>query len=122
MWQATVFSIGILSDNRHAWGSRPFIIAGTCKREGRDRHVQLISTVIEACNAEMSTIGCPIFSIASDGESCRGSALTKLTHVCPLEPDSELFTLLGKLCLMNTLVGDNDITADKDPKHVLKRC
>jgi hypothetical protein len=122
MRQATVFSIGILSENRLVQGSRPFIIAGTCKQERSDRHAQLISLVIEACNTEMSTIGCPLFSIASDGESCRGSALTTLTHVHPLEAESKLFALLGKLCLMNVLVGDNDITADKDPKHVIKCC
>ncbi|KAH9028203.1 hypothetical protein EDB85DRAFT_2074647 [Lactarius pseudohatsudake] len=91
---ATVFSIGILSEDRHAWGSRPFIVTGTCKREDRDRHAELISTVIEACNAE-------------NGESRRGSALTKLTHIRPLDPDSELHALLGNLRLMT----------DKDPKH-----
>ncbi|KAH9008274.1 hypothetical protein EDB84DRAFT_1671878 [Lactarius hengduanensis] len=120
--EATVFSIGILSEDRLTWGSRPFVIAGTCKREGCDRHAQLISTVIKACNAEGSMIGCPLFSIASDGESRRGSALTKLTHIRPLDPDSELHVLLGNLRLMNLLVGNNDITADKDPKHVMKRC
>ena len=104
------------------WGSRPFLIAGTCKREGADRHVQLISTVIDACNTETSIIGCPLFSIASDGESCRGAALTTLTHVRPLEPDSKLLVLLRKLRLMNTMVGNNNITTDKDPKHVMKRC
>ncbi|KAH9020543.1 hypothetical protein EDB83DRAFT_2432480 [Lactarius deliciosus] len=120
--EATVFSIGILSEDRQAWGSRPFIVTGTCKWEDRDRHVQLISTVIEACNAESSIIGCPLFSIASDGESRQGSALTKLTHIRPLHPDSELHALLGNLRLMNLLVGNNDITADKDPKHVMKCC
>ena len=120
--QATVFSIGILSEDRRVWGSRPFIATGTCKREGSDRHAELISTVIKACNAEVSTIGCPLFSVASDGESRRGAALTTLTHLRLLDPDSELFTLLGNLRLMNLLVGDNDITADKDPKHVMKRC
>ncbi|KAI9430998.1 hypothetical protein H4582DRAFT_1823275 [Lactarius indigo] len=94
--KATVFSIGILSEDRHTWGSRPFIVIGTCKREGCDRHARLISTVIEACNAESSVIGCPLFSIASDGESRRGSALTKLTHIRPLGPDSELHALLLK--------------------------
>ncbi|KAH9034598.1 hypothetical protein EDB85DRAFT_1863906 [Lactarius pseudohatsudake] len=120
--EATVFSIGILSEDRHAWGSWPFIVTGTCKREDHDRHAELISTVIEACNAESSIIGCPLFSIASDGESRRGSALTKLTHIRPLDPDSELHALLGNLRLMSLLVGNNDITADKDPKHVMKRC
>ena len=67
-------------------------------------------------------IGCPLFTIASDGESRRGSALSVLTHLRPLDPDSELFALLGNLRLMNMLVGDNNVTADKDPKHVMKRC
>jgi hypothetical protein len=67
--QATVFSIGILSKDRHVWGLRPFIATGTCKWESSDRHAELISTVIKACNAEISTIGCPLFSVASDGES-----------------------------------------------------
>ena len=103
-------------------GSRPFIVSGTCKREHADRHAQLISTVIAACNAEVSMIGCPLFTITSDGESRRGSALSALTHLRPLDPDSELFALLGNLRLMNMLVGDNNVTADKDPKHVMKRC
>ncbi|KAH9068269.1 hypothetical protein EDB83DRAFT_2222807, partial [Lactarius deliciosus] len=120
--EATVFSIGVLSGNRHTSGSRPFIITGTCKREDTDRHARLISMVVEACNAESSTIGCPLFCVASDGESRRGSALTTLTHKRPLDPNSELHVLLGKLRLMNLLVGDNDITTDKDPKHVMKRC
>ncbi|KAH9022277.1 hypothetical protein EDB85DRAFT_2293264 [Lactarius pseudohatsudake] len=103
--EATVFSIGVLSGNRHTWGSRPFIIAGTCKREDADRHARLISTVVEAY-----------------GESRRGSALTTLTQKRLLDPNSELHVLLGKLRLLNLLVGDNDITTDKDPKHVMKCC
>ena len=95
---------------------------GTCKREDSDSHAELISTVIKACNAEISTIGCPLFAVASDGESRRGAALTTLTHLRLLDPDSQLFALLGNLRLMNLLVGDNDITADKDPKHIMKRC
>ncbi|KAF8264612.1 hypothetical protein EI94DRAFT_1703093 [Lactarius quietus] len=121
-WKATVFSIGIILGNRHVSGSRTFIIAGTCRQEGCDRHTELISTVIDMCNAEFSTIGCPLFSIPSDGESHRGATLTKLTHCQLLEPDSELFALLGELCLMNLLVGNNDIMANKDPKHVMKCC
>ena len=101
-------------------GSRPFIAAGTCKREDGDEHAQLISAVIEVCKAQTSLIGCPLFGIASDGESCRGSALTLLMHKRLLDPESELYSHLGKLRLMNLLVGDDDITADKDPKHVMK--
>ncbi|KAF8260478.1 hypothetical protein EI94DRAFT_1773692 [Lactarius quietus] len=89
--EAMVFSIGVLLDR-------------TCKWEGCARHAQLISTI--------STIGCPLFSIASDGECCRGSALTMLMHHRPLDPGSELLTLLGKLWLMNML----------DYKHIMKPC
>jgi hypothetical protein len=121
-FQVTVFSIGILSKDKHVSGSRPFLAAGTCKREDGNEHAQLILTVVEACNAETSLIGCPLFCVASDGESRRGSALTQLTHKAPLDPCSELYGLLGNLQLLNLLVGDNNITADKDPKHVMKRC
>ena len=103
-------------------GLRPFIAAGTCKREDGDEHARLISAVIKVCKAQTSLIGCPLFCIASDRESHRGSALTLLTHKRLLDPESELYSHLGKLRLMNLLVGDDDITADKDPKHVMKRC
>src|SRR6266545_5646636 len=56
-------------------GSRPFIAAGTCKREDGDTHAKLIATVVEACEAESDTIGSPLFCIASDGESRRGLCL-----------------------------------------------
>ena len=74
------------------------------------------------CKSQTSLIGCPLFCIASDGESRRGSALTLLTHKRLLDLESELYSQLGKLQLMNLLVGNDDITADKDPKHVMKRC
>ena len=117
-----VFSIGKLSKNKYVSGSRPFIAAGTCKREDGDEHTRLISTVIEVCKSQTSLIGYPLFCIASDGESRRGSALTLLTHKRLLDPESELYSQFGKLQLMNLLVGDDDITADKDPKHVMKQC
>ena len=74
------------------------------------------------CKAQPSLISCPLFCIASDGESHWGSALTLLMHKKLLNPESELYSHLGKLWLINLLVGDDDITADKDPKHVMKRC
>ena len=64
----------------------------------------------------------PIISIASDGESQRGLDLTQLTHKKLLDPSSALYAQVGKLQLMNFLVGKNDITADEDPKHVIKWC
>jgi len=112
-----IFSFGLLSENRHVAGSRPFIASGTCKREDGDTHAKLIATVVEACEAESDTIGSPLFCIASDGESRRGTALGALTQKHLLDKQGDLFALLGGMRLMNLLVGNNDITADKDPTH-----
>lgn len=101
---------------------QPLIAARTCKCEDGDEHAWLISTVIKVCKAQTSLIGCLLFCIASDGESRWGSALTLLMHKRLLNPESELYSQFGKLWLMNLLVGNDDITADKDLKHVIKRC
>lgn len=76
---------------------------------------------MKACEDESTTIGPPLFCVASDGESRRGSALITLTHKRPLSPTSPIYPLLSNLWLMNLLVGDNDLTAEKDYKHVVKR-
>jgi hypothetical protein len=39
---------------------------------------------------------------------------------CPLAPSSPIFPYLSGLEFMNFLVGDDDITTDKDVKHALK--
>lgn len=103
------------------YGSRPFVISGTCKREKADPHAELIKNVIAACKKEEAMIGPPLYCVASDGESRRGSALTMLTHKRPMSPSSPIFPLLSNLRLMNLFVGDFDLTADKDYKHVVKR-
>jgi len=65
-------------------------------------------------------IGPPLFCVSSDGESCQSSALTMLTHKQPLSHSSPIFLLLSNLPLMNLFIGDFDLTADKDYKHVMK--
>jgi hypothetical protein len=62
-----------------------------------------------------------LVSIASDGESRRGSALIAITFKKRLSPDSAIYDHLANLVFMNLHVGDDDITADKDWKHVFKR-
>ena len=98
------------------------MISGTCKRENAVRHASLISTVVDACNSRAAMIpGSRLISLASDGESRRGAALAQLTQKKSLPQSSNIFHLLGHLKLFNTLVGDDDITCDKDYKHVFKR-
>ena len=57
--------------------------------------------------------------IASDGEAKRGDALVTMTS--ELSPISPIYPLLRLLGLLNLLVGPDDITVDKDFKHLIKR-
>ncbi len=47
-------------------------------------------------------------------------ALGVLTQKYSLDKEGELFALLGGMRLMNLLVGNNDIAADKDPETMPK--
>lgn len=62
-----------------------------------------------------------IVSIASDGETRRGSAFILLTYKRALSPDSSIYALLEPLKYLNLMVGDDDLTCDKDWKHIFKR-
>jgi hypothetical protein len=62
-----------------------------------------------------------LLCLASDDEARRGAALAKLTQKHSLPSSSNIFYLLNNLRLFNTLVGNDDITSDKDYKHVFKR-
>jgi hypothetical protein len=62
-----------------------------------------------------------IVSIASDGESRRGAAFILLTFKRQLSPESPIYPLLKPLTFLNLHVGDDDLTCDKDWKHVFKR-
>ena len=75
---------------------------------------------MDAINAKRDTTKFRLVSLASDEESCRGKALTKLTYITPLAPTSLIYAHLVHLDLFDLFVGADDITADKDYKHVFK--
>ncbi|KAJ7934085.1 hypothetical protein B0H13DRAFT_2306110 [Mycena leptocephala] len=58
--------------------------------------------------------------VSSDDEAKRGDALVKLLMNQDLHPDSPISPLLSPLELMNLRVGEDDMMADKDYRHVLK--
>ncbi|KAF8152208.1 hypothetical protein B0H34DRAFT_664334, partial [Crassisporium funariophilum] len=62
-----------------------------------------------------------VVSLASDGETRRGTSLTLLTFKNKLSPDSPIYPILSPLRFMNFRVGDDDLTCDKDWKHIFKR-
>jgi hypothetical protein len=76
---------------------------------------------VDAAKAKKDTTKLRLVSLASDGESRRGKALTKLTYIAPLAPTSPIYPHLSHLDLLDLFVGADDITADKDYKHVFKR-
>lgn len=59
--------------------------------------------------------------LASDGEARRGVALAILTSKRKLLPTSPIYPALCSLKFMDLYVGDDDLTADKDWKHLVKR-
>ena len=61
-----------------------------------------------------------IYCITSDGESRCGKALIALTEHMPLSLTSSLFAPLSGLPLLNLMVGEDELTLDKDYKHIMK--
>lgn len=98
------------------YSARPILISGSCKHETGIQHAALINTgYVASHKSKLRTI-----SIASDGESRHGEALVHMTFKHQLDPTSPIYNMLHVLPLMNLEVGDDDLTADKDYKHVFK--
>ena len=121
--EATVAGIGTLSEIPREYSVRPIMFLGTCKRETGPQHARVIQMVLDAANnvnTQKDRTNRTV-CIASDGEAKRGDALVILTMSSQLSASSPLYTQLFPLKLMNHLVGPDDITADKDFKHIFKR-
>ena len=103
------------------YSARPILLSGSCKRETAKDHTSLLQAVMDATNNKQDMTGLRVISLASDGESRRGKALTNLTYVAPLAPSSPIYDHLARLDLMDNFVGPDDVTADKDYKHIFKR-
>ncbi|KAF9037331.1 hypothetical protein BDZ89DRAFT_946145, partial [Hymenopellis radicata] len=119
--EATIGALGILTNNRRIYGARPILVSGTCKRENAIKHAQLLETTLTAVNAKKDITKLRVVSIASDGETKRGSALVDITFKRQLSSTSPIHRLLSPLPVMDFFVGDDDLTPDKDYKHVFKR-
>ncbi|KJA12558.1 hypothetical protein HYPSUDRAFT_1096618, partial [Hypholoma sublateritium FD-334 SS-4] len=119
--EATVAALGILSEDTRIYAGRPILISGDCKRESGVEHAKVLQTVLDAIDRLKDKIGLRVVSIASDGETRRGSSLAQMTLKKKLEASSPIYPLLKDLVFMDFHIGPNDITADKDWKHVVKR-
>ena len=81
----------------------------------------MIQTVLDGINANKDSIKIRVVSLASDGESRRGKAFVLHTFKFQLSDKSPIHPLLSPLPLMDLHVGIDDLTPDKDWKHVIKR-
>ncbi len=121
-FQATVIAVSCLSDNHNEYAALPFVISGTCKQEDAEAHAVLLERAIKALRTHFGADSRrKVYCIASDGESRRGKALGTLTMCRELGASSPIYPQLQPLPLFNRLVGADDITCDKDWRHVLKR-
>jgi hypothetical protein len=98
------------------------MFSGMCKRETGPHHAHIIQTVLNATTdaKEQNNTTYRTVSIASDGEAKRGDALVILTMGSQLSASLPIYKQLSPLQLMNYLVGPDNLTADKDYKHILK--
>ena len=92
-----------------------------CKRESGQQHAEVIKKVLKGVDNLKDKTKICITSLASDGETRRGSAFVHLTFKRELSSQSPIFYLLQNLIFLNLFVGDDDLTCDKDYKHIFKR-
>ncbi|KAJ6456747.1 hypothetical protein C8R45DRAFT_844729, partial [Mycena sanguinolenta] len=120
--EATVAAFGVFSKDPRMYSARPCCISGTDKTEKGPAHAVFIRQIIAAGQNKRArgNITYRTISIASDGEAKRGAALIEVTMNRDLSPLSPIYLLLSPLQLMNFRVGEDDVTADKDYRHVLK--
>ncbi|KAF9007809.1 hypothetical protein BDZ89DRAFT_1231061 [Hymenopellis radicata] len=119
--EATIGAMGFLTNDTRLYGARPVLVSGTCKHETSSEHAKVLEAVLDAVDNNLNDFDIRVTSLASDGEKKRGGALIEITCKRPLASISPIYTHLSSLQWMNLLVGDDDITCDKDYKHIFKR-
>ncbi|KAJ7706488.1 hypothetical protein B0H16DRAFT_1826242 [Mycena metata] len=120
--EVTVAAVGIMSEDTRLYSARPILISGDCKRESGAEHARkVLNPVISALDSRKALTTLRTICLASDGETRRGTAFMIKTWKRTLPSTSPIYKLLKDLKFMNFMVGDDDLTGDKDPKHVDKR-
>ena len=118
-----VSALGILCKDNCIYPGQPepVLVSGDCKCETGEEHSNLIQTVNSSTDALKETTKLHITTLASDGETIRGSAFILLTFKHSISPQSPIYHLLWPLEFLNLHVGNYNLTCDKDWKHIFKR-
>ncbi|KAI0026301.1 hypothetical protein K488DRAFT_75449, partial [Vararia minispora EC-137] len=116
--EASVFAVTLLSPDARLSSMWPVTLSGTCKTERAPEQRKLLQTVLGGVAAAEALQGIRIVCYATDGASTRGKALHEMTTKCRLGPESTIYPYLEDLEYLDLWVGDDDLTVDKDFKHV----
>ncbi|KAF8159901.1 hypothetical protein B0H34DRAFT_843620 [Crassisporium funariophilum] len=119
--EATVSALGVLCKDNRIYPGRPVLVSGDCKQESGEEHAEVIKTVLNGVNGLQDKTKLRIITLASDGETRWGSSFIQLTFKSELSRSSPIYPLLKSLNFLDMHVGDDDLTCDKDWKHVFKR-
>ncbi|KAH9925086.1 hypothetical protein B0H21DRAFT_700940 [Amylocystis lapponica] len=122
--EATVVAVRVLSKETRQNQARPIVISGTCKHEAVAAQQSLLENTIGSFNTYEGKT--PehrrLYCIGSDGDGKRRRAVAAFTLNRMLSPsNSPIFHLLVSLKLFNLACGADDLTADIDYRHLLKR-
>ncbi|KAI0027437.1 hypothetical protein K488DRAFT_74543 [Vararia minispora EC-137] len=82
---------------------------------------KLLETILGRVAAAEALQGIRIVCYATDGASTRGKALNEMTTKRRLGPESPIYPYLEDLEYLDLWVGDDDLTVDKDYKHVASK-
>ncbi|KAG8712621.1 hypothetical protein FRC09_019663 [Ceratobasidium sp. 395] len=99
------------------------LASGTCKAGKAPDQARLIKLIIKCWNESehgRARHG-DIWSICTDGDATRRRALFEFCMTSRLDPESDLFQLLGHLPLLNLCCSTTQMTHDGDYKHEEKR-
>ncbi|KAH9921015.1 uncharacterized protein B0H18DRAFT_880546, partial [Fomitopsis serialis] len=102
-------------------GALPIAASPTCKSETPAESAETVRTVLRVWKKSFAMFFGPMWSFASDGDAGRRAMVYDLFMQYVISPSHALYKILGHLPGLNLCVGDDDVTADFDWKHEIKR-
>ncbi|KDQ51736.1 hypothetical protein JAAARDRAFT_83648, partial [Jaapia argillacea MUCL 33604] len=117
--EATVAAIGpYRPDNYHPM---PVMVSLTCKSETAEQFAVVMQLLIDQYKIHSAPLNGPLFTIGLDGDGVFWGACHIVLMKQVIEPLSKLGVKISGLNGLNKQTGDDDITMDPDPKHLVKR-
>ncbi|EMD37804.1 hypothetical protein CERSUDRAFT_49803 [Gelatoporia subvermispora B] len=117
--ESSVIAVGSFGSRLR--GAFPIVSSPTCKSETPQRSAELLAQVLDCWHDHYAHEVGPIWSFALDGDAGRRAMVYQLFMKHEVGEGHFLHKYLGRMPGLNLCMGDNDITADFDWKHLVKR-